>query len=147
MNESYWLHDKTFINIYKFESATHPDYLQAGWDDRFLFGTDGVDDVLRGEDAPGGGAKNNVLVGFGGDDTLIYGEGNDNLFGGDGNDSLIIDTEHHNGFLDSYALTGFVIPTVTTRSRSELRPGPPVKTHSISITPNTGSAGSLPHTP
>jgi hypothetical protein len=114
MNESYWLHDNTFINSFKYKSATHPDYLQAGWDDRFLFGTDGVDDVLRGEDAPGGGAKNNVLVGFGGDDTLIYGEGNDNLFGGDGNDSLIIDTEHHNGFLDSYALTGFVIPTIAT---------------------------------
>ena len=120
MNESFWLHDETFREIYKFVSATHPDYLQAGWDDRFLFGTDGVDDVLRGEDAPGGGAKNNVLVGFGGDDTLIYGKGNDNLFGGDGNDSLIIDTEHHNDFLDCYALTGFVIPTL---SRNFLAPG------------------------
>jgi hypothetical protein len=114
MNEALWLQHQTFLDIFKIESATHPEYLRAGWDDRFLFGTDDGNDVLRGEDAPGGDAGNNVLVGFGGDDTLIYGEGNDSLFGGDGNDSLVIDTEHHNGLLDSYALTGFVIPTVGT---------------------------------
>lgn len=113
MNESCFLLESQQLweDFVGFEMLMHPDYLQAGWDDRIFFGTNDANDTLMGEDSDGGGAKNNILVGFGGDDTLIYGEGNDNLFGGDGDDKLIIDTEFHNGFMDAYDLTDYVIPT------------------------------------
>jgi VCBS repeat-containing protein len=126
MNESNWVHESQYEYLddffsdgpYSVQSLLYPDYLQAGWDDRILFGDNGLDDVLRGEDSAGGDAKNNMLVGFGGDDVLVYGEGSDNLLGGAGDDQLIIDTEHHSGFLDVYALTDYVVPTLANVSVS-----------------------------
>jgi hypothetical protein len=126
MNESNWVHESQYEYLddffsggpYSVQSLLYPDYLQAGWDDRILFGDNGLDDVLRGEDSTGGDAKNNMLVGFGGNDVLVYGEGSDNLLGGAGDDQLIIDTEHHSGFLDVYALTDYVVPTLANVSVS-----------------------------
>ena len=115
MNEAYWLHDTSIGDFLGFDSNPYPDYLQAGWDSRFLFGTNrDRPDVLLGLLSPGGDDMNNVLVGLGGDDMLMYGKGNDTLLGGGGNDLLLINTQHHNGFLDSYALTDYVIPQLST---------------------------------
>ena len=119
MNEAYWLHDTIMGDMLGFDSNPYPEYLQAGWDSRFLFGTngDGID-VLVGDRSTGGDELNNVLVGLGNDDVLVYGKGHDTLLGGEGNDLLLIKTQYHNGFLDSYALTDYVIPQLSTNFMS-----------------------------
>ncbi len=119
MNESYWLHDRTVGDYFGFDNIPHPEYLQPGWDSRFLFGSNGsMIDVLVGDLSLGGDVMNNVLVGLGGDDRLKYGQGHDTLLGGPGNDVLLIDTNHNHGFLDSYALTDYVIPHLSTNFAS-----------------------------
>lgn len=111
--------------------SPHPDYLRADWDERVVFGHDSAPDTLSGagsHDFIGPGPQdeiewlenmwardslNNILVGFGGDDTLIYnGKGYDTLLGGDGNDALRIQSPSR--FIDSYSLTDFVNPVPDT---------------------------------